>query len=106
MAVINTNLADGLWPGQSPLGRILTVLGKPATVVGVVPTGGYSSLQPADPVNFVFLGENPDSDTPGAMAFHLRYAGDFSPVASAVQRSIRALRGALRSQAPTPTQSV
>jgi predicted permease len=88
-AVINRNLADTLWPRQSPVGRLLTIFGKPVTVIGVVPNAAYSSLQPDSHSNFALVAESPLASPPGAATFHLRYAGDPATLATALRLAVR-----------------
>ena len=85
VAIVNRKLARALWPGQSALGRTITVATSdvPVQVIGVVPdaafngvgsNGEFSGLAPEDRRNFVFLCESLHG-TPGSYTFHVRYAG-------------------------------
>jgi putative ABC transport system permease protein len=44
VAVLNTSAAAMLWPGADPIGRQVRILGRPRTVVGVIPTFKISRL--------------------------------------------------------------
>jgi predicted permease len=106
VAVINQNLADALWPGESPLGRTMTfraldfrgmtgVETARVEVVGVVPNAfvrGFNPERPDPRPNFVFIVEQRalaegrrDTAAPGEITFYLRH-GDLAleSVASAL----------------------
>jgi predicted permease len=82
-AVINRNLAQRLWPGQSALGHELIVFGETVTVIGVTP-----NMQPQQPAaNYVFL---PDRMGAGdSRVLYLRYAGSLDTIGPAVRLAIR-----------------
>jgi len=99
-AVINQKLAQTLWPGQSALGRTisLTDLDQPLEVVGIVPNGAFSGIgsggamtgiRKEDRGNFIFLAQQQSPSTPGEMTFHLRYAGSLKAIAPTVRAAIR-----------------
>jgi predicted permease len=81
-AVINRNLAQRLWPGQSPLGHQLTVFGETVTVVGVA-----ANMQPQPGANYMFLPDRPGAG--GSRVLYLRYAGSLDAIAPAVRLAIR-----------------
>ncbi|MGO9262037.1 MAG: FtsX-like permease family protein [Bryobacteraceae bacterium] len=98
VAIINRKLAHALWPGQSAVGRILTVgtAEIPLEVVGIVPDaafngvgndGQFSGLAPEDRRNFVFLPEALQGD-PGSYTFHVRYAGDTAALVPALRAAL------------------
>ncbi|HWC95619.1 MAG TPA: ADOP family duplicated permease [Candidatus Sulfopaludibacter sp.] len=85
VAVINQKLARALWPGESAVGRTITLHGDAFAiqVIGVVPnaafngvgtSGEFSGLTPQDRRNYVFLSEAL-AGSPGSYTFDVRYAG-------------------------------
>ena len=91
-ALVNQNVADALWPGQSPIGRTLR-LGEPgidAVVAGVVPNaliGGYRR----DARPFIVLTSARQSGRAGGfMTFYVRYEGGLDTAVPAVTRAMRA----------------
>jgi predicted permease len=54
VVVVNEAIARRYWPGESALGRRVGLMGRVATVVGVVKTGKYRSLS-EPPRSFVYL---------------------------------------------------
>jgi predicted permease len=113
MAVINQNLADALWPGQTPLGKTMTF--RPLTfrgladvktdrleVVGVVPNAfvaGFNPERPNPRPNLVFIVEQRafaadrrDPAAPGEVTFYVRHgSSDLESVASALAPALRDL---------------
>jgi predicted permease len=98
-AVINRKLAEALWPGQSALGRTLSLPSarEPVEVIGVAPNapfsgvaddGGFTGVGLAERPNFVFLLDPPASSQPGQKTFHIRYKGDGGALAQAVRLAI------------------
>ncbi len=89
--IINETMAERFWPGQSPLGRRLTMWGgkKKVEVVGVVKNGKYRSLNEA-PRCFLYLPYQQ-----GVWDLNLgivaRTGGDPRALASTVRREVRAL---------------
>jgi len=86
VAIVNRKLANALWPGQSAVGRTITVglSGTPLQVVGVVTDGAFNAvarngefagLAPEERRNYVFLSEAAHG-SPGSYTFHVRYAGN------------------------------
>jgi ABC-type antimicrobial peptide transport system permease subunit len=100
-AVINRNLAETLWPGESALGRMLIVgrQKQPVEVVGVVPNGAFSGFIGADGEfagaqrslrrSFIFLSEGQSAGTPGERTLHVRYKGSLEAIAPAVRAILR-----------------
>jgi predicted permease len=98
-AVINRKLAEALWPGQSALGRTLSLPGavrQPVEVVGVAPDapfsgvgddGSYTGVGQAQRPNFVFLPDSPA--LPGQKTFHVRYRGGRASLPQAIRAAIR-----------------
>lgn len=87
-AVINRNLADALWPGQSALGRSMLLGRESVEVVGVAPNGAFAGVDPGARTNFVFLAED-SADGPGRRFLHVRYAGSLAMIGPAVRAAIR-----------------
>ncbi len=81
-AVVNRNLAQALWPGQSALGRQLVIFGDTVTVVGVAPNTQADAY-----ANYVFLPDRLGAG--GGRVIYLRYAGSLDAVASMVRLAIR-----------------
>ena len=44
VVIIDESLARAIWPGQDPIGKQLTIIGKPSTVVGVAGETRYRDL--------------------------------------------------------------
>lgn len=90
VVVINEALAQRYWPGQSALGRRLTLFGqRAATVIGVVKTGKYRTLS-EPPRPFVFLpAEQGVWDL--NLGVILRTTGSPTSMAGALRREVRAL---------------
>ena len=95
--VINRNLAEALWPGESALGRTFTLSQgiHPIEVVGVVPDaafsgvaedGSFSGLAPSERRPFVFLA---DRQPAPERTFHIRYTGNLAALVPAVRAAIR-----------------
>jgi predicted permease len=110
VAVINRNLADALWPGQSPLGKTISLqamtirgLGEvpkeQVEVVGVVPNAfvtGFNPERPDPRPNLIFVAEQRafagqiNSRVSGETIFHLRHGSfDLESVASALGPVLR-----------------
>jgi predicted permease len=82
VAVINRNLAQTLWPGQSALGRELLVFNESVTVVGVAPN---TQSQPG--TNYVFLPDR--AGAVGSRVIYLRYTGSLEAIGPSVRQAIR-----------------
>jgi ABC-type antimicrobial peptide transport system permease subunit len=81
-AVVNRNLAQTLWPGQSALGRKLLVFNEAVTVVGVAP-----NTQSQSGTNYVFLPDR--AGVSGSRVIYLRYTGSLDAIGPAVRQAIR-----------------
>jgi len=81
-AVINRNLAQALWPGQSALGRGFTVFGETVNVIGVAP-----NMQTEPGANYVFLPDRPGAGD--SRVIYLRYAGSLDAIGPAARLAIR-----------------
>ena len=94
VAIVNRKLARALWPGQSAVGRTVTMANSdaPLEVIGVVPdaafnavgrNGDFSGFAPEDRRNYIFLFEWLHG-TPGSYTFHVRYGGEIPAVRAAL----------------------
>lgn len=89
VVVVNRLFADRMWPGESPLGKTLTLAMEGEwTVVGVAETSTYWRLG-EDPVPFVYF-PLPQLFT-GRMTFHVGTAPEPGVLAGPVERAMREL---------------
>ena len=95
VAIVNETLARRFWPGASPLGRRLSVAGKPSEsyeVVGVARDGKYLSLtEPARPYAYFPIAQGAHFNETTLLV----RASPGVPVAAAVRSAARALDPAL-----------
>lgn len=91
IAVINKNLADALWPGESPLGRTVFYgqRRQPLEIVGVVPNSQYVGFRPDPRPSFIFLPERQNQRQPGQTRFYIRHTGALESVVPAIRASLR-----------------
>ena len=90
MAMINQDLADALWPGQSAVGRTLQLRsGLPAEVVGVAPNALFSGYGRQTRPNFVFLSQRQEPVPTGETTFYIRYSGTLDTIAPAIRRALQ-----------------
>jgi predicted permease len=104
VALVNQNVADALWPGQSAVGQTM-LLGaerQNVEIVGVVANafvGGFNPERPDPRPNDVFVSEQavfadarrPDPGSPGEVTLYVRHDGDLETVAGAVGPTLRNL---------------
>lgn len=90
-AVINRNLAETLWPGQSALGQTILVgtERRAIEVIGVAPNGFFYGFRRDAHPNLVFLSEHQEPAAPGETTFYVRYAGGLDTVTSLIGRALR-----------------
>ena len=91
VVIINKQMAEMLWPGESAVGkRIIVGVENPALleVVGVVKTGKYRALA-EDPKPFFYW--SADQRVPGSMALVVRPSVEPTSLASAIREQLRAL---------------
>jgi predicted permease len=90
--MINQAFADRFWPGDNPVGKQVRTWGEDYEVIGVVPTGKYTSLG-EDPKPFYYMSMNRFYS--GAFFIHVRTAGDPSPMLETVRRQVLELEPTL-----------
>ncbi len=98
-ALISRNLAEKLWPGQSPLGRTLLFERQEVEVVGVAPNIFFSGFRREHP-GMVLLSAQQDPFQPGEATLYVKCAGDLDGVSAAITRQLR------RTNAQTPIASM
>ncbi len=86
--VVNQRFAERFWPGQEAVGRIVRTRGEDRLVVGVVPTGKYSSLGEA-PTAFMYFPQAQEWSS--SMILQLRTKGDPSAVVPLLRAEVTAL---------------
>ena len=91
-AIISQNLAERLWPGESPLGRVFQVEEREqyrdAEVVGVVPHRYFSGFR-REPTPFVFFSAEHQPRPPGESALYVRYEGSLDIIGPAIGRALQ-----------------
>jgi len=88
VVIINRVLATHFWPDENPLGKRLTMNGKPLEVIGVVGEGRFWSItDQARPMLFQSLAQS----YRGNATLIARTAGDPLQLAPAVERIVRQL---------------
>ena len=86
--LITLNLAERIWPGQSPLGRTLMVDKREVQVVGVAPDLFYSGFR-REQSAFVFLSAQQDPPQPGEVTLYVRYTGSLNTIGTAITRALQ-----------------
>ena len=85
-AVINENLAQALWPGETAVGKTLLVGGQrqPVEVVGVAPNAFFSGFRREERPYFIFLPRPADERAGGETTLYIRYSGPLDTIAPAI----------------------
>ena len=88
VAMVTRSLAERLWPGSDPVGRMLTTSGGPLEVVGVVADNVYVSVTELQPPPFFYI---PLSQNYEALfTLHVRTsAADVMPVLAGIRAAVR-----------------
>ena len=92
-AVVTQHLADLLWPGESPLGRIL-IAGPPgqalrAEVIGVVRDAYFSGRASEGRPRYIFFSSSERPPAPGETTLYVRHRDSLDVVAPAVSRGLK-----------------
>jgi putative ABC transport system permease protein len=98
VALVNQNVADALWPGQSAVGQTM-IMGRDrqnVEIVGVVANafvGGFNPERPNPKPNDVFVPDQPvlDAGNPGEITLFVRHGGNVEAVAGAIAPTLRDL---------------
>ncbi|MGH7619304.1 MAG: ABC transporter permease, partial [Gemmatimonadaceae bacterium] len=86
VSIVDESLARALWPGQDPLGKQITVVGKASTVVGVAGTTRYRQL--LQPRQSVYIPYRQSRWGPSFIA--IRTTRDGSVLGAPLQSAVRA----------------
>jgi predicted permease len=86
--LISQNLADRLWPAQSPLGRTLVVNRQEREVVGVMPNLFFSGFRREHP-GFLMLSAQQEPLEPGEATLYVRYSGELDTIGPAITRTLQ-----------------
>jgi predicted permease len=86
--LISQNLADRLWPAQSPLGRTLIINKQEREVAGVMPNLFLSGFRREHP-GFVMLSAQQEPFEPGEATLYVRYSGALDTIGPAITRALR-----------------
>jgi putative ABC transport system permease protein len=98
VALVNQNVAEALWPGQSAVGQTM-VMGRDrqnVEIVGVVANafvGGFNPERPNPKPNDVFVSDQSvlDAGSPGETTVYVRHGGNVETVAGAIAPTLRDL---------------
>jgi predicted permease len=86
--LISQNVAERLWPAQSPLGRKLVVNKQEREVVGVTPNLFFSGFRREHP-GFVMMSAQQEPLEPGEATLYVRYSGALDTIGPAITRALR-----------------
>jgi predicted permease len=90
--LVNQAFADRFWPGDNPIGKQVRTWGDDYEVIGVVPTGKYTSLG-EDPKPFYYMSMNRYYS--GAFFIHVRTTSDPAAMLETVRRQVQELEPTL-----------
>ena len=91
-AMISSNLAEQMWPAQSPVGRRMVMITRgresEVEVAGVVPEKYYSGFR-REPRPFVFLSASHNPAPPGESTLYVRYTGSLDVIGPEIGRALQ-----------------
>ena len=92
-AILSRDAAEALWPGESPLGKILVAgtdaRAVEAEVVGVVGDAYFAGRSSDTRPRHVFFADAERPGPPGETTFYIRHSGSHSALAPTVARAFR-----------------
>ncbi len=91
VAIVNQNLADALWPGESAVGRSILAGedARPTEIVGVTPNVLYEGFRPEARPYYLLV---PDAQVPMVAiqpVLYVRHTGSLDTIAPALARAVR-----------------
>jgi predicted permease len=88
VVIVNQRFVEYYWPGQSPIGRHVTVLGKDVEIVGLVRTAKYLAVR-EDPQITIYspIAQRLMSE----VTLHVRTSADQASTATALAATVRAI---------------
>jgi ABC-type antimicrobial peptide transport system permease subunit len=90
--VVDQTAANRYWPGQDPLGRKLTVFGRPFTVVGLVKNSKHNFMNELpEPMIYMSYFQQPDSE----LTVQVKTRGNPSDMGPLVEQAIHQIDGRL-----------
>jgi len=93
VAVVSASFVERYWPGQDPMGKTLTHLGKTRTVVGVVGDVKVRGLERSSEPQMYLPAGQIDDDTPAQFDpkdLVIRHTGADGPIVDAVRQIVHA----------------
>jgi predicted permease len=88
VVIVNQRFVDYYWPGQSAIGRRMTVLGKDVEIVGLVRTAKYQAVREDPQITIYFpIAQRPMSE----VTLHVRTGADPASTAAALTAMVRAI---------------
>jgi predicted permease len=92
VVVVDQTAANRYWPGQDPLGRKLTVWGRPFTVVGLVKNSKHNFMNELpEPMIYMSYFQQPDSE----LTVQVKTRGNPSDMGPLVDQAIHQIDGRL-----------
>jgi predicted permease len=89
--LINQRLAQALWPGQSPVGRHVSVgdgENRDAEIAGVAPNAFFSGFRSDTRPYYVLIAATDDPSTQPEASLYLHFTGDLDAVAASVRDAL------------------